>query len=57
VITTQERLDVAAAEALDLATELWPLDTGGVIVLLPEQWTRLRDFLLDVPELLLGESS
>jgi hypothetical protein len=49
---TQERLDAAANEALTLAAELWPLDTGGVIVMLPEQWTRLRNFLLEVPELL-----
>jgi len=51
VSETQER-DAMVVEALDLAAELWPLDTGGVIVLLPEQWTRLRTFLLNVPEVL-----
>lgn len=48
----QELWIKTTAEALELATELWPqTKDGGAVYLTADQWKRLRQVLLTLPDL------
>jgi hypothetical protein len=51
-LTRQELWIKTTAEALELATELWPqTKAGGGVYLTAEQWVRLRQVFLALPDL------
>lgn len=52
VLTRDQLWIKTTAEALDLATEIWPQTrNGGGVYLTADQWKRLRQVLLSLPDL------